>query len=1196
MNAKNQLNKAIQSIENALKAGDMQAVERQCTQGLRRFPNHPVLLCALSRYHQAQGRTEQARQTSERAIAKGGLNIAPVVAHHVGLMESNREWEEAVKLLQRALKNTDNRFALELLLARQLCRANRRGEALPIFKNLVSQQPTAALLNDYAYCLFDLGYQEDGLRQLRLATALDPNNLVIRSNVLLQAHYLPDMTAEELLSLHKEWFETCARLYGRTREFQRRPMEGRPLRVGFISNGFRAHPAGWLSFGSLSVLANYFDTEVYLYSTHPPSEKDQLVPQMREFADQWLSVFGWTTEALFKRLLDDELDVLVDMAGHSEHSAIPVVAARAAPVQVKWVGGLFNTSAVPNMDYLLSDWVETPEGAEANYTEALVRLPGGYVTYTPPPYMPEVNELPALTNGYVTFGCFNNAYKINPTIARVWADILTQVPGSRLLLKDKRYGDPTVRDHYLKMFTEAGTDPERITLEPESPHDELLKSYHRIDIALDPWPYSGGLSTVEALYMGVPVITHPGPTFAGRHAASHITNVGLGDWVVGDFEGYVGLAVEQSSQLDDLSRLRLELRQCCKDSALGNHLQMSANIDEAFRVMFRQWTSGKALAAINFNKHHKIPLLPENPANGKGYQLSCITNQGILSNIVDPIKAKLIIGMITTFSNQTSSTIDEIICNCEKAISTDPRNNTAFFVLVHALQQSSPHSIEKTLATDLLEKLSIAGWQSRFSLYSYWLSSVENIRSVDKPAASAVIITNNIKPETIDTAKELRRQGNKSLDIILVINGLNISTPPEIKKYINTLITLRYNSGAYLARNIGAIFTQGSILIFVDDDGQPMEGFVAGHIELHSRKAIACVRGICQPRKGSIPQHYHLGNQESYAPPILEGNVSFKKTNFFDAGGWGDYIFFGHGGFDISYRLIKMGLGRTTQIYSPKVGIYHEYSKSPDRTQQKRKCQNASWLLLEHLHKDLTPTIHNEFSANILQPNGDRERLDSQHPNLAGATTETLPGFSREASDLISDYYRKSRVILEYGSGESTVFASKLENKRIFSVENDLAWAQNLEHRINTQEPASNPIVHRVNIGETGKWAKPLNDSNWTAFHRYPLEIWDQPYFEHPDVILIDGRFRVACFLTALLRVEKPTTILFDDYAYRERYKVIERLIKPDTIIDRMAVFHLEPTSLPRSHLTWIVGSFNEVTYAEEGDFSPHKECSSTKP
>lgn len=605
------LKKLLLEIDGAFRRGDLATVKRHCIRGRQRFPDDPLLLYSWSRLHLMEGRTEQARQMSAQALAKGGLKWLPVVAHHIDLLHASQENEAALNLLRQAAKVAVNPAPFEQLLAHDLCLANRRAEALPLFERLVATEPTAHLLNTYAYCLFDLGEQDAAWLQMRLAMGLDPNNLVLRSNGLLQAHYLPDMSSEKLLDLHREWFQICARLHARSRTFSRLPLNDRPLRVGFISNGFYSHPAGWMSFGSLKMLATHCKTEVYLYSTSPPSISDSVCEHLQTFATKWLSVYGWTTDSLLDQLLQDNLDILVDMAGHSEHSAIPVIAARAAPVQVKWVGGLFNTSAVPNMDYLLSDWLETPEGAETNYMEALVRLPGGYVTYTPPSYMPAVTSPPALEQGYVTFSCFNNIYKINPQIAGVWARILQAVPASRLKLKDKRLGDPEVCRRMEALFASAGINPERLELNPGSPHSQLLQSYQQVDIALDPWPYSGGLTTVEALYMGVPVVTCPGPTFAGRHAASHVNNVGLGNWIAKDFDEYVAIAVDWASRLEDLAALRTGLRQRCQQSPLCDHLQFAEHLDRAFRVMFEQWEKGVPPVGINFTRTAQLAQLPE---------------------------------------------------------------------------------------------------------------------------------------------------------------------------------------------------------------------------------------------------------------------------------------------------------------------------------------------------------------------------------------------------------------------------------------------------------------------------------------------------------------------------------------------------------------------------------------------------------
>jgi len=183
----------------------------------------------------------------------------------------------------------------------------------------------------------------------------------------------------------------------------------------------------------------------------------------------------------------------------------------------------------------------------------------------------------------------------------------------------------------------------------------------------------------------------------------------------------------------------------------------------------------------------------------------------------------------------------------------------------------------------------------------------------------------------------------------------------------------------------------------------------------------------------------------------------------------------------------------------------------------------------------------------------------------------------------VREVYKTANTILEYGSGGSTIMAAGFYNKKIISVENDLDWAKNMDEYIETTTVHSKPIIYPVNVGETGKWAKPKNSLLWENFHKYPLSVWGESFFENPDVILIDGRFRVACFVTAYLKVVKPTIVLFDDYLNRDYYHIVEILVKPTEFIGRMARFDLNKLeNIPREHLEWMIQYYNKVTYSTE--------------
>ncbi len=327
--------------------------------------------------------------------------------------------------------------------------------------------------------------------------------------------------------------------------------------------------------------------ELYIYSNG--GRADDLTERIRAAADVWREIGGITDGAVAQLIREDEIDILVDLSGHLKGNRLLVFARKPAPVQVKWVGGQFNTTGMDAIDYFLTDAVETPRGAEKWFTEEVIRLPDGYACYDPPAYAPGVGPLPALSRGYVTFGCFNKLVKVNSDVVALWARLLHRLPTARLVLKTRPLGDAGVRERYHAMFEAHGVERERVELLAPSPHAELLAHYNEIDIALDPFPYSGGLTTCEALWMGVPVVTLAGETFAGRHSATHVYNVGLGDWVVETPADYLAVAERWSRDVAALADLRAGLRARMAASPLCDGVRFTRNLEAAFRVMWTRY-------------------------------------------------------------------------------------------------------------------------------------------------------------------------------------------------------------------------------------------------------------------------------------------------------------------------------------------------------------------------------------------------------------------------------------------------------------------------------------------------------------------------------------------------------------------------------------------------------------------------------
>jgi predicted O-linked N-acetylglucosamine transferase (SPINDLY family) len=400
-------------------------------------------------------------------------------------------------------------------------------------------------------------------------------------------HYCEGITQHELSAAHdafNRWVPAVAGGFGRRKH---RATQDR-LRLGFVSPDLGPHPVGRFLIRVLESLRP-LACETVCYSDR--IAEDDFTRRFRSAADRWHDTNDWSDDRLSERIRGDAIDILFDLAGHTAGNRLLVFARKPVPVQITWLGYV-GTTGLSAMDYILADRFQLPQKTEDAYRERVLRMPDGYVCYDPPATAPPIAPPPVLSRGFFTFGSFNNPAKIGPSVVELWARILRRIPTARLRLQFRGLSEPEMRHRFSDAFASHGIDSPRVALGGELPHGELLGAYGGVDAALDPFPYNGGLTTCEALWMGVPVITCPGETFASRHGLSHLSNVGLTETIARDLDDYVAIAVRLANDLPRLAAIRAGLRSQMAASPLCDGPRFAANLMGLLREVWRRWCEG----------------------------------------------------------------------------------------------------------------------------------------------------------------------------------------------------------------------------------------------------------------------------------------------------------------------------------------------------------------------------------------------------------------------------------------------------------------------------------------------------------------------------------------------------------------------------------------------------------------------------
>jgi len=357
------------------------------------------------------------------------------------------------------------------------------------------------------------------------------------------------------------------------------------LRVGLVSGDLRRHPVGYFLDGLLAHLVGG-RIELFAYPTNHAS--DVLTERLRERCAAWRPLYGLSDAAAAQLIHDGGVHVLVDLSGHTAHNRLPVFAFKPAPVQVTWLG-YFATTGVSEIDYLLADPVSVPPEDRAHFSEEIWYLPDTRMCFTPPQDAPAVAPPPALVNGFVTFGSFQNLAKLNDDVFALWARVLSALPDSRLRVQTEQLADASVRQRLLQRLKALAIDEERVSLHGMQLRETYLAAHREVDLILDTFPFPGGTTTCEALYMGVPTLTLAGDRLIGRQGASLLAAAGLGEWVARSPEQFVAQAIARARDLAALAALRTGLRSQVLASPLFDAPRFARHLEDALWSMWRRF-------------------------------------------------------------------------------------------------------------------------------------------------------------------------------------------------------------------------------------------------------------------------------------------------------------------------------------------------------------------------------------------------------------------------------------------------------------------------------------------------------------------------------------------------------------------------------------------------------------------------------
>lgn len=469
-----------------------------------------------------------------------------------------------------------------------------------IEKAIIANPTYAEAYNNLGVLYRDAGNITMAINAYEQCLKIDPDSRNAGQNRLLAMNYINEGHDDKLFEAHRDWGRRFMRLFPQYTSWENTKDPDRPLVIGYVSPDYFTHSVSYFIEAPLSChdYSNY-NVAVYSAVVKADAKTFRFRDKVLKNGGIWRDIYGVDEKKVASMIREDKVDILVELTGHTANNKLGMMACRPAPVQVTWIG-YPNTTGLPTIDYRITDSLADPPDTKQKHVEELIWLPECFLCYTPSPEAGPVCPTPALSNGFVTFGSFNNLAKITPKVLQVWARILCAVPNSRLVVKCKPFCCDSVRQRFLATLEQLGLESLRVDLLPLIllNHDHM-QAYSLMDISLDTFPYAGTTTTCESLYMGVPCIAMAGSVHAHNVGVSLLTKVGLGHLIAKNEDEYVESALQLASDVNALSKLRMSLRELMSKSPVCDGPKFITGLESTYRSMWRRYCKGDVPALRN---------------------------------------------------------------------------------------------------------------------------------------------------------------------------------------------------------------------------------------------------------------------------------------------------------------------------------------------------------------------------------------------------------------------------------------------------------------------------------------------------------------------------------------------------------------------------------------------------------------------